>query len=100
MPYSPRVPQSDASEASDTVGRSDLASAASGVLALAAGSAALGPWNLVAWPAATLGLIALGLSRRPGGAALRATGAICGLLGFILGVVQIAVLYGAARLLG
>lgn len=99
MPYSPDVSGPEPSEASDVRLRTDLLSALSGVLALGAGAAAIGPWDIVAWPALTLGLLALGLSRRPGGAAARAIGAFSGLLGLAFGALRIAILYGAAEIL-
>jgi hypothetical protein len=45
-----------------------------------------------AWPSVSLGAMALFVSRRPGPAGLRAVASLCGVLGLLLGSLQIAVL--------
>jgi hypothetical protein len=51
---------------------------------------------LPAWPAVSLGLVAVLVSWGRGGALLRALGGIAGLLAALVGAAQIAVLWGAA----
>jgi hypothetical protein len=51
-----------------------------------------------AWPSVSLGAMALLLSRRPGPAGLRAIATLSGVLGLLLGSLQIAVLSCAALL--
>ena len=68
-----------------------------GVAALAWVPASLWPrTGLPAWPAVSLGLVAVLVSWGRGGALLRALGGIAGLLAAVAGAVQIAVLWAAA----
>ena len=52
--------------------------------------------GLPAWPAVSVGLLAVLVSFGRGGALLRSLGGIAGLLAAAVGAVQIAVLWGAA----
>lgn len=51
---------------------------------------------LPAWPAVSLGLLAVLVSWGRGGALMRAVGGICGFLGAAVGAAQIGVLWAAA----
>ena len=76
------------------------ASLALGLLALAWIPASLWPGaGLPAWPAVSLGLLAVLVSWGRGGALLRGLGGIAGLIAAGLGTVQIAVLWAAASTL-
>ncbi len=72
-------------------------SLALGLVALAWLPASLWPdAGLPAWPAVSLGLLALLVSWGRGGALVRSLGAVTGTLAALGGAVQIAVLWGAA----
>jgi len=73
-----------------------------GVVSLGWGVALLIPSlpALPAWPAASLGIIALALARVPGRALPRGLGAFTGVLGLLLGTLEILALWGIVELLG
>lgn len=56
--------------------------------------------DLPAWPAASAGVFALVLARMPGRALPRGIGAFLGLLGLLIGLLEIAALWGVLELLG
>ena len=55
--------------------------------------------DLPAWPAASVGVLALVLARLPGRAFPRGLGAFCGALGIVVGVGKILALWGLLELL-
>jgi hypothetical protein len=55
---------------------------------------------LPAWPAASVGVLALFVSRLPGRAWARGLGAFLGVLGIVVGLVKIAALWGLVKLIG
>jgi hypothetical protein len=74
-------------------------SAVAAGLAIAWVIGTLMPWGLPAWPAVTLGAIAVWLARSPGPALSRAIGAFFGLIAVIAGAGKIAALWGLAEIL-
>ncbi len=56
--------------------------------------------TLPAWPAASVGVLALFVSRLPGRAWSRGLGAFLGVIGIVVGLVKIAALWGLVKLIG
>jgi len=69
--------------------RWDLAAAALGMTSLLWGSATLALEGLPAWPAVSVGVLACWLSRRPGQPLARGLATFAGLLGSLLGLLEI-----------
>ena len=95
--YHPDVPETDPSPAPPR--RLGVWSAAVATVAVAWAFAALMPWGLPAWPAVTLGAVAVWLARSPGPALARAAGAFAGLVAVVAGAGKIAALWGLAEAL-
>lgn len=76
-----------------------VAAGVAAVLALIAAVGSLAPIEFPAWPAVSLGLVAVFLSTRPGPALGRAVSAFLGVIAIIVGIAQIAAMYGAAAVL-
>lgn len=78
----------------------DLAALLCGVGAAGWSATSMLGMALPAWPAASLGLLALLFAWPRGRAAPRALGAFLGLIGLVIAALQIAVLWGVAGGLG
>ena len=98
MTYPRPVAEAASSESSDAPAWPGPLCAAAGLLSLGLSGAAV-LWEFPAWPAASLALLALWASRRPGGALLRAIGAFSALVGLVVATAQIALLYTAGEFL-
>lgn len=72
-----------------------------GALSLAWGIAIFLPLvrDLPAWPAASVGVIAIALARVPGRALWRGLGAFLGFLGILAGVAQLLAMWGILKLI-
>lgn len=93
------VGEPDSREATEPRSAASALSAACGVAATALAAAAMGPWALPAWPASSLAIGGLALSRRPGPALPRAVGAFFSLIALVASLAHIALLYTAGEIL-